>query len=1011
MEQTETPEGLKKRNAERKRRGLRNDSVVARERCSVLSAGTRMHGAMDAVHAEAEEGGSPAGASPRGAYAAASRNGRAADPAGYLLAITEREADRPAVAPAEGEAGGETEPAARPHGNTLDLATQRATAVGVCLVDAATGVVRVGEFVDTPQRAHLRTLLTAWPVAEVVVPRGKLSEATLSALRSEAPSAVHSVLTPGDQFWSAARTLDEVLGRDTYYHSTPSAGEGGMEEDEDEEEEAVEDEEEKPPVPPVLEAMRRAYAGGSEASGCARALSALGGAVSYLRDCLIDRDVLSVGDVSVALPNGASEGQDAQTEALAEARAAARRVMEEARSAVESAGDAQSGADADEREWVPPPAARMALDAPALGNLEVFHNSFNAGTEGTLVAFLDRTVTPGGRRALREWIAAPLRNVDAVNGRLDAVDFLTAHPERLDALRERLRPLPDLERMLLRIHTAGQRHRGVDGSHPDARAILYEADRYARRRIRDFVETLRAFEVVPQLVEEWEGEDTTACPLLRTLTSPRRQGGALPALRRDLDYFAEAFDADEALRKGRIVPQPGVDAEVDGAQAERRDCESALDEELASARAALGGGARIKFYHSQRDRFQIEVPEEVIRRQPGGEMPAGYTLSSSRKGVRRYVTDDTRELVARMEKAEEQRERALKDVMRRIFAQFDARRAKWASAARALAHLDALCSLATVSAEGAARGPMCRPRVRARAEGEQPSFAATASRHPCVLRTFSGGDFIPNDIALGAAAGGHSCLLLTGPNMGGKSTLLRQACLLVLMGQLGCHVPAESCEFTLVDRIFTRLGARDSIFTGHSTFFVELAETSDVLHQASADSMVILDELGRGTSTFDGTAIAHAVLEHLASRTRCLALFSTHYHSLVEAFEGHGSVALGHMRCLVERKEPPAADGGDESGRAAAPESITFLYKLGQGACPKSYGMNVARLASLPECIVQTAHRESERFERALLAADARALAARTLAMAQEGDLEQLRAAKVRAAAICAHRAGSALDK
>lgn len=993
MEQTETPEGLKKRNVERKRRGLRNDSVVARERCSVLSAGTRMHGAMDAVHAEAEERGSPAGASP-GARGSP-RTAGSADPANFLLAITEKEADRPAVASAmeEEEEKDEAEGESRPHGNTLDLATQRAAVVGVCLVDAATGVVRVGEFVDTPQRAHLRTLLTAWPVAEVVAPRGQLSDATLSALRSEAPTAVHSVLTPGDQFWSAARTVDEVMGRGVYYREADATGEG--------EGKRGKEEEDKPPVPPALEAMRRAYAGGADASGCARALSALGGAVSYLRDCLIDRDVLSVGVVSVALPNGAGAGQDAQTEALSEAKAAARRAMEEAQAAAESAGAAQSGTDADEREWAPPPVARMALDAPALGNLEVFHNSFNAGTEGTLVAFLDRTVTPGGRRTLREWIAAPLRDVDAVNGRLDAVDFLTAHPDRLDALRERLRPLPDLERMLLRIHTAGQRHRGVDGSHPDARAILYEADRYARRRIRDFVETLRAFEAVPQLVEEWEGAETQGSPLLRTLTSLRRKGGAFPALRADLDYFAEAFDADEALRKGRIVPQPGVDEEVDGAQEEKRACEQALDEELASARAALGGGGRIKYYHAQRERFQIEVPEEVIKRQPGGEMPAGYTLSSSKKGVRRYVTDDTRALVARMERAEETRERALKDVMRRIFAQFDARRVKWASAARALAHLDVLCSLATVSAEGAARGPMCRPRVRARGEGEQPSFAATASRHPCVLRTFSGGDFIPNDIALGGAADGRCCLLLTGPNMGGKSTLLRQACLLVLMGQLGCHVPAESCEFTLVDRIFTRLGARDSIFTGHSTFFVELAETSDVLHQASADSMVILDELGRGTSTFDGTAIAHAVLQHLASRTRCLALFSTHYHSLVEAFEGHASVALGHMRCMVERKEAAAASDGD-----AAPESITFLYKLGHGACPKSYGMNVARLASLPECIVQTAHRESERFERALLAADARALAARTLAMAQEGNLEELRAAKARAAAVCAHRAG-----
>jgi len=196
--------------------------------------------------------------------------------------------------------------------------------------------------------------------------------------------------------------------------------------------------------------------------------------------------------------------------------------------------------------------------------------------------------------------------------------------------------------------------------------------------------------------------------------------------------------------------------------------------------------------------------------------------------------------------------------------------------------------------------------------------------------------------------------------MGGKSTLLRQTCVAVLLAQIGCFVPARSARLSLVDRVFTRLGASDSIFTGRSTFFVELSETSEVLHHATGSSLVILDELGRGTSTFDGTAIAHAVLSHLARKTRCLTLFSTHYHGLVEAFGRDANVFLGHMGCLVTK---------DESGR----EEVVFLYKLTQGGCPKSYGMNVARLAHLPEEVLDLAHRKSEEFEGLLAPVNAQA--------------------------------------
>lgn len=193
-------------------------------------------------------------------------------------------------------------------------------------------------------------------------------------------------------------------------------------------------------------------------------------------------------------------------------------------------------------------------------------------------------------------------------------------------------------------------------------------------------------------------------------------------------------------------------------------------------------------------------------------------------------------------------------------------------------------------------------------------------------------------------------LLLTGPNMGGKSTLLRQTCLLVILAQLGCKVPAEEMLLTPVDRIFTRIGASDRIMQGQSTFYVELAETAMILHAATEDSLCILDELGRGTATFDGTAVAHSVVHHLVSSKRCRALFATHYHLLIQDWEVDPRVKLGHMDCIVQQTK---------EGQQFVKEEVTFLYKLCDGASPKSYGIHVAQLAGVPQAVLELAQQKS----------------------------------------------------
>jgi DNA mismatch repair protein MSH6 len=251
----------------------------------------------------------------------------------------------------------------------------------------------------------------------------------------------------------------------------------------------------------------------------------------------------------------------------------------------------------------------------------------------------------------------------------------------------------------------------------------------------------------------------------------------------------------------------------------------------------------------------------------------------------------------------------------------------------------------------------CRPIVLA--DSPTPLLDVRAMRHPCAGDLMS---FIPNDTVLGgsgsgggaagkegASAGdgvGPTTLLVTGPNMGGKSTLLRQVCLAVVLAQMGARVPADSMVFTPCDRVFTRLGASDRILAGQSTFMVELAEAATVLREATPKSLVIMDELGRGTSTFDGYAIAHSVLDWIA-RLGCRCLFATHYHMLTNEFAEHPSVATFMMNSVANQGS----------------SDVTFLYQFVRGVCPKSYGMNVARMANIPERVVALAEAAAREFE------------------------------------------------
>jgi DNA mismatch repair protein MSH6 len=284
--------------------------------------------------------------------------------------------------------------------------------------------------------------------------------------------------------------------------------------------------------------------------------------------------------------------------------------------------------------------------------------------------------------------------------------------------------------------------------------------------------------------------------------------------------------------------------------------------------------------------------------------------------------------------------------METIFARFDAKRSLWEQVTTASGMLDALGSLSWI----ATKPGYCRPQILECLPGAGACIDIVQGRHPCVESTPGCGEFIPNDLSLGSCQAGDKSpmvLLLSGPNMGGKSTLLRQTCLICILAQIGGFVPAEACKLTPVDRIMTRLGASDRILLGYSTFFCELFETATALRQATRRSLIIFDELGRGTSSFDGTAIASACLSYIVKNLKCLSLFATHYHSLLDEKKTDPNVRLGHMENTVDK----------------ADDTVTFHYTLGGGACPKSFGINVARLANLPEEVLEKAQAISSDFE------------------------------------------------
>jgi DNA mismatch repair protein MutS len=539
------------------------------------------------------------------------------------------------------------------------------------------------------------------------------------------------------------------------------------------------------------------------------------------------------------------------------------------------------------RPSVERPGGVMPIDEMTRRNLELVESLRGGDTAGTLLGVLDRTQTPMGARLLRQWVLAPLTDLAAINARLDAVDALMQDSIARAALRTALDGVRDVERLAGK--TAALR-----ANPRDVRAL---GDSLARLpQVEAALQRMRVAGALADNIANWDSCADLAAEIQRSLVERP------PPTIGDGETIAAAVDP--SLDDLRAIATGGKDA-------------IAL---LQSAERQRTGINSLKVGYNKVFGYFIEVTNANSHL-----VPQDYQRRQTLTGAERYVTPALKEFEEKVLHATERidlLERQLFDALRsRIGAEIT----RLQRVAGTLAQLDVLATLGEV----ASLDGYVRPDV-----GEGFDLDITAGRHPVVERMMPREQFIPNDVRLAADA---RMIILTGPNMAGKSTILRQIGLIVLMAQIGSFVPATRARVGIADRVFTRVGASDNLVRGQSTFMVEMSETSAILHTATARSLVLLDEIGRGTSTWDGVSIAWAVSEHLHERIGCKTVFATHYHELTQLADEFSSVRNYNV---------DVRESGDR---------ILFLHRLKPGGADRSYGIEVGRLAGLPQPVIARA--------------------------------------------------------
>jgi len=532
-------------------------------------------------------------------------------------------------------------------------------------------------------------------------------------------------------------------------------------------------------------------------------------------------------------------------------------------------------------------ADHLVLDRATRSTLEILVTQREGRKEGTLLAAIDRTLTPMGGRMVREWLLAPLRDVDSIQHRQEGVAEFHAQHALRDGVREELGEVADLERLAAKISTARANARDLSGLASSLRPVAPLSELLGSCKSAALTALVDELDPLEDIVESIE----------RTL----------------------ADDLPPTIKEGGLIRE-GVSEDLDELRSIARDGKSWMVQFQATESERTGitnlkiGFNSVFGYFLAVPRGQVDkVPEEWVRKQ---------TI----KTAERYITPELKEFETKVLNSEERSKDLEYELFCALRDEVAGELRRVLTTARSVATIDALCGFAQLAADARYVQPVI---------DDSDTISVIDGRHPVLELNIDGASFVPNDTHMDRED--RLISILTGPNMSGKSTWIRQTALIVLLAQIGSFVPAAEARIGVVDRIFTRIGSADDIGKGASTFMVEMVEIANILNNATGHSLVVLDEVGRGTSTFDGLALAWAIVEHLHENTSCRTLFATHYHQLTDLSQELSGVC--NLNVSVRERA----------------EEIVFLHKIVDGGTDRSYGIHVARLAGVPKDLLDRA--------------------------------------------------------
>ena len=542
---------------------------------------------------------------------------------------------------------------------------------------------------------------------------------------------------------------------------------------------------------------------------------------------------------------------------------------------------------------------------------------------------IDKTKTAYGKRLFKKWLETPLRNVNEINDRLDAIEDLNKNASIADYFHSRISKLPDFERCLGRIYNSTHKQK-----------LAYSSfDSFASNRLNEFFKLLDDFSKVTEIIEnfdEYKGKFKSARlkKLVTIKTKEKDDKGFFPdikLLRKEIDEMID-FSEDNI-----VIPRAGTHEKYDELSMNIKSVQEKLNDILQQLKKKLKC-SELAYNHNKMRRYEVEVPVDLAE-----SMPGDYFLTSKRKGIfslkklilslfilgiLRYQNGLIENYAQELIDHEKTLNEILAPFFLDVFKKFYDKQSSWLKIISCLGELDCLVGLSKNMIEMSPYS--CRPIFKANHE----VFELEQVFHPCLVDLVE--NFVPNDIIFQKDV--HA-MLITGPNMGGKSTILRQACVAIIMAQIGSYVPAKSFVLSTFDRIFCRIGANDKILEGKSTFFMEMEESLSIVKEATQDSFVIFDELGRGTSTYDGVALAFSVLKYIVEKIKSKTMFSTHYHLLVDEFKFYNTIKRYFMDFKYNEEK----------------EEMEFLYKFIEGEACKSFGINVAKIVGVPTKVLDIA--------------------------------------------------------